>query len=251
MNAQDPETFTRDSKEIPVPGPDAMLYSVEKENLEAGVRDALNQLEQETLGTPVEKMTPEELAEAADRMRQGELNYLERQTQSPDKDVAARAEFILSIKEKMDALIDEVHAMVRRGDDDEAHARVKGFLIETRNDLEQREGKGEDIDRAITQMQLLIDLDVALISSTEATKSALLTLTSFGMDLVPFVGGLKMVTESAAGKTLDGENLEGMRRLAHGAEGLLWEVVDVASVAAALVSAGNGGAALEAGAKGA
>lgn len=251
MNTQDPEAFVSTPKEGPVPGPTPELYSVEKEKLEEGVREALDQLEQETLGTPIEKMTPEELAEAADRMRQGELNYLERQTHSEDKEVASRAEFILSIKEKMDALIDEVYEKIRRGDDEGAHKQVKEFLIETRNDLEQREVSGEDIDRAITQMQLLIDLDVALLETGEEARSVLLTLTSFGMDLIPFVGGAKMMTESVAGKTMDGDQLEGMRRLVHGAEGLLWEVVDVAAVAASLVSFGTGGAAIEGVAKGA
>jgi hypothetical protein len=164
--------------------------------------------------------------------------------------VAARAEFVLFIKEKMDTLIDEVHEKVKAGDSEGAHGQVKEFLIETRNDLEQRELAGDDVDRTITQMQLLIDLDVALLQTGEEARSMLLTLTSFGMDLIPFLGGAKMMAESTLGKTMDGEQLEGMRRLTHGAEGLFWEVVDVASVAAALLSVGAGGAAIQGAAKG-
>lgn len=251
MTAQDSETFSSTPAEGPIPGPESSLYFEEKEALEDGVREALDALEEETMGTPIEEMTPEQVAEAADQMRQGELNYLERQTNNEDPEVAARAEFVLSIKEKMDTLIDEVHEKVKAGDHEGAHGQVKEFLIEIRNDLEQREVAGEDVDRAITQMQLLIDLDVALLQTGEEARSTLLTLTSFGMDLVPFLGGAKMMAEGALGKTMDGEQLEGMRRLTHGAEGLFWEVVDVASVAAALLSVGTGGAAVQGIAKGA
>lgn len=238
-------------QEGPVPGPDAALYAESVESLETGVRNALDQLEKEVMGKPVEQMTPAEVAEAADAMREGELDYLERQTRSEDEKVAERARFVLSIKEKMDGLIDEVNGKIQAGDREGAHQRVKEFLIETCNDLEAREIPGEDIERAITQMQLLIDLDVALLEGNEQTRSMLLTVVSLGMDLVPFVGGLKMMAEGAAGKTLDGESIEGLRRLTHAAEGMLWEVVDVASVAAALLSAGGGGVVVQGAAKGA
>jgi hypothetical protein len=254
MNAHDaevPGTGDDSTIEAPIPGPSEALYSAEKESLEEGTRAALDELEQETMGTPVEEMTPEQLAEAANTMREGELNYLQRQTENPDEGVASRAEFILSIKEGMDQLIDEVHAKMKAGDAEGAHAQVKEFLIATRNDLEQKEVQGDDVERAITQMQLLIDLDVALLEAGEETRGMLLTLTSFGMDLIPFIGGLKMMAEGAAGKTLDGQDLEGLRRLTHASEGMLWEVVDVASVAAALLSVGAGGAAIQGAAKGA
>ena len=244
------ESTPANNERLPIPPPTPELYHDEKEHLEEGTREALDNLEEEVMGTPLDKMTPEELAEAANTRREGEIDYLERQTHNEDPEIASRAEFVLSIKEKMDALIDDVSKKVKAGEVDEAHEQVKQFLTDTREDLLGRGLEGEDVEHAVTQMQLLIDLDIALLESKEVTKSTLLTLTSFGMDLIPFVGGVKMMGEGALGKTLDGEKLEGMRRLMHMGEGALWEIVDVVAVAATLTT-GVGGAGIEAVARGA
>ena len=45
------------------------------------------------------------------------------------------------------------------------------------------------------------------------------TVVSNGLDLVPFVGGGKMLAESIAGNTLDGEELNGKSRIIHAAMG--------------------------------
>lgn len=49
-------------------------------------------------------------------------------------------------------------------------------------------------------------------------------------DTTPFVGGTKKVFESVAGKTLDGEELEGMKRLKHGVKGGIDLGLDITAV---------------------
>lgn len=229
----------------PIPPVPPELYHAEHEQLEAGVRRSLDNLEQEVLGKPLEKMSPEEMAQAADTMRQGELDYLERQTHNPDAEIARRAEFVRSMKEPMDALIDRVNDLIKQGEHGEAEKQVKEFLSATRQDMEARNLKGEAAERALAQMQLLIDLDVSLIASQEKGRSLMLSLLSMGMDMVPFLGGVKMMAEGVRGETLDGEKLEGIRRLAHMGEGLFWEFIDVLATIAAFFSGGAGGVTIE------
>ncbi len=221
------------------------LYDTEHKKLEEGVRQSLDDLEQEVLGEPLEKMSPEEMAQAADTMRQGELDYLERQTHNPDTEIAHRAEFVRSMKKSMDDLIDRVNDLVKQGEHEEAEKQVKEFLETTRENMETHHLKGEDVDRALAQIQLLIDLDVSLIASQEKGRSLLLSLTSMGLDMVPFLGGVKMMAEGVRGQTLDGEKLEGLRRLAHMSEGLFWEFIDVLATIAAFFSGGAGGVTIE------
>ena len=240
----DESTKTDSPQGGPIPPMNEEMYDLKREDLEFGVRDALDDLEEEILKDP-EHMTPEEMAKAADRMREGEKEYLERQTKNPDEEIAERAKFILSIKEGMDALIDEVNKDVARGDNDAAERKIKKFLEKTHKELEDLSLEGEDVQASLDQMEFLIELDLALLGAKEQTKSAMLTLLSLGLDITPFLGGVKMMGEGAIGQTLDGQKLHGLRRIVHMGEGLFWEVVDVVAVAAALVSVGAGGAAIE------
>ena len=247
--AENPVHTTQSNEAIPPLTEE--LYHAEKESLEDGVRSALDELEEEVLGAPFEEMSAEELARAADELRAGEIDYLERQSQNTDPEVARRAEFVHHVKVRMDALLDEVNTAVQSSSDLDVQERVKFFLTEMRTELEGRGMSGEDVDHAITQIQLLLDLDLSLLAADEESRNVGLTLLSLGMDLIPFLGGVKMMGEGALGKTLDGQDLQGTRRLIHMSEGLFWELVDVVSGAAALVSFGGGGAAIQGATKGA
>ena len=53
---------------------------------------------------------------------------------------------------------------------------------------------------------------------------------SSGLDVVPFVGGGKIITEAVAGKRLSGEPLSGKERIVHGAVGTAALVLDVTGI---------------------
>ncbi|MBT5015993.1 hypothetical protein HN748_04150 [Candidatus Peregrinibacteria bacterium] len=242
-----PTSQNDQEEEGPIPRPDIEMYYTDKENLELGVKEALDDLEEEVLKNP-ERMTPEELAEAADDMREGEIEYLERQSKHDDPEVADRAKFVLEIKEDIDELIDEVNKHIKKGDHDIAEKKIRKFLEKTHETLTESNVEGPDVDMALGQMKLLINLDLSLIEAEEEKRSALLTVLSTGIDIVPFVGGLKMMGEGVYGETLDGQKMSGTKRLLHMGEGMFWEVIDVVALVAALGSFGSGGAVVEGGA---
>jgi|GEM_PF-1029993 hypothetical protein len=244
QKAETTASVTDQVDEGPIPPMDGELFEADRDSLEAGTREALNELEDE-IREGTESMSPEELSEAADRMRNGEIEYLERQSESPDDEIAARAKFVLGIKEEMDALIDSVNGDVKKGDTAIAEKKIRQFLQKTHESLNDLPLDGEDVEAALAQMEFLMELDLALIGATEETKSSILTFLSLGLDLVPFLGGAKMMAEGAVGTTLDGKDLHGMERMIHMGEGMFWEVVDVVAVAAGMVSVGTGAAAVE------
>lgn len=218
------------------------LLTKEREDLSEGVRDELNRLEQEVMKDDKD-MTPEDWEKELDEMRQGEIEYLERQTKNPDKEVADRAEFVLAIKKDIDKLVDDASNDVIAGNLEAAQEKVVKFLKDKKAYLESLSLNGEDIEAALAQMDVLIQLDLTMVQADEKTRSKILMLLSAGIDLIPLVGGAKMMTEAGLGKTLDGEDLGGMRRVLHFGEGAFWELVDVASLA--LLAAGGSGAVTE------
>lgn len=213
--------------------------------LSEGLQAELTKLEASEL-IDTTTMTPEEVVEALRRMRQGEEEYLERQTENSNEQIAARAEFVLGIKTELHDLLEEVAEDVEQGHTQQAEAKIKKYLAKVRKDLEASDVSGEDIDAALSQLDHLIDLDLELEQIDDRKKKIGLTLLSVGIDAVPLVGGAKMGVEAVAGKTLDGEKLKGRKRLAHMGEAVFWEIVDIAAIAAALGTFGTGGAAVEA-----
>jgi hypothetical protein len=226
--------------ELISPEPELLIKA--REDLSEGVRTELNRLEQEVLKDN-EDMTAEDWERELDQMREGEIDYLERQVQNPDPEIAQRAEFVLKIKKDLDTLVDDVNKDVMSGDLEVAQEKVQKFLGVTREYLESLPLEGTDIEAALEQMDFLIQLDLTMVQVGEEARSKLLMLTSLGIDMVPLVGGAKMMTEAGFGKTLDGQDLAGIKRVLHFGEGAFWELVDVASIA--LLFAGGTGAATE------
>ena len=241
-----PEVPASDEPMTPIEYVD--MFGDESE-LSEGTRIELDTLEQEVIPAP-EDMTAEQWEAELNTMREGEIEYLERQTQSEDTEISQRAEFVLAIKKDIDTLVDEVNKDVDSGDLETAEKKVKGFLKDKREYLQSLPLEGEDVEAALAQMDFLIQLDLSMVHATEKTRSTLLGLISLGIDIIPFVGGAKMMAEATVGKTLAGEDIEGWKRLLHMGEGILWEVVDVAALVAATGSFGTGGVAVETGAVG-
>ncbi len=229
-------------EEGPIHPVDPEIMIKAREDLSEGVRAHLDELEQEVMKDNKD-MTPEDWERELDEMRAGEIEYLERQTKNPDEEVSGRAEFVLAIKKDIDALVDEVNKDVMAGNLDVAEEKVKAFLKDKREYLESLPLEGADVDAALAQMDFLIQLDLTMVQADEKTRSALIMLLSAGIDIIPLVGGAKMMTEAGFGKTLDGRELEGMKRVLHFGEGAFWEVVDVASLA--LLAAGGSGVVTE------
>lgn len=218
------------------------LLVKEREDLSEGVKNELNRLEQEVLKDD-QDMTPEDWERELDEMRQGEIEYLERQTGNPDKEVADRAEFVLKIKKDIDTLVDETSKDVMAGNLEGAQEKVVKFLKGEKAYLESLPLDGADIEVALAQMDVLIQIDLTMVQADEKTRSKVLMLLSAGIDLIPLVGGAKMMTEASLGKTLDGQDLGGIKRVLHFGEGAFWELVDVASLA--LLAAGGSGVVTE------
>lgn len=69
--------------------------------------------------------------------------------------------------------------------------------------------------------------------SDASKKDKLKKLAIDGVDFVPVVGSMKMMAESAAGKTMGGEKLSNFKRFMHGAEGSVFLALDLTGLGVA------------------
>lgn len=96
---------------------------------------------------------------------------------------------------------------------------------------------GDNLDDLITKIKAELPTEYKQLIEEgdlkkEGDRSKLVKFSSLALDVVPFVGSAKMLTESMRGKTLSGEELSGWKRAIHGLEGGAFLALDLVGVGA-------------------
>ncbi len=122
--------------------------------------------------------------------------------------------------------------------------------------LESESTKAEAMTNPATREYMLTYLSNALAVDQiqeELEAQAKAELVSSTIDIVPGVGSLKMLSETAAGKTMSGRELEGGKRVMHGAEAIAFLALDAVALIGLLAAPETfgAGAAVTVGAEGA
>lgn len=210
------------------------------------VREQLEALESEVVGPKVEELKEEEIVDQIEAINDETLEFLRKQKESEDPEVRKKAELQYEMYEAMVRLLQEVENLILESKFDEAEQKTIAFLDAQKTNLEGRGVELPAIENALRELQDFINLYGAMVEQTELKEpDAKMKLLSTGLDVLPFVGGAKMLAEGVAGKNLAGQKLSGKQALLHAGEGALWLTVDTAAVAAGAVSVGTGSAIVE------
>ncbi len=97
---------------------------------------------------------------------------------------------------------------------------------------------GDNLDRLVASVKQNLPSgywetlaeEITALREGKADKGKLLRFGSLALDIIPFLGSAKMLTESMMGKTLDGQELTGWKRLLKGVEGGAFLALDLAGV---------------------
>ena len=201
------------------------------------------------MGEPIEKISDDELVNKIEAINDETLRYLKKMAENPDPEIAERAKFQVEIYSRVLVLLERVEQLIIDQKFDEAEAASVQFLDEVKSLLEGKKIDSVVIENAIREIQDFVNIYGAMVEATELKEpSAKMELLSVGLDVLPFVGGAKMMAEGAVGRSLTGEKLSAGGRAMKVAEGGLWLTVDTAATVAALATApagGAGGAAVE------
>lgn len=232
MNHTDPEVLE-----------DGQTIEVIPETTE--VREQLDELNKEVVGTKIEDMSREELVEHVESVNQETLDFLKIKAEDANPEVVEKAKLQYEVYNEVVSLLAEVETLIKQEKFDEAEEKTLGYLTGLTERLAARGIDDASIQNAIHEIQDFVNIYGAMVEQTELTKGKGMELLSTGIDILPFVGGAKMMVEGAVGKTLTGKELELKDRALYVAEGALWLTVDTVAIGAGAVSAGGGTAVVE------
>ncbi len=205
-------------------------------------RKQLDELEDEVVGENLEQRTEEEILADIDAVNDETLEFLKIKMSDENREIAERAKFQHDIYGATLVLLDKVRPLIVDGKDEEAERMVVAFLDEQ---MVRMQGMGLDalyIENVIREIQDFVNIYGQMVEQVDIHEpGAKMQLLSTGLDILPFVGGAKMMVEGAVGKNMVGENLDAKQRALYVAEGALWETVDVVALGAGAVTAPAGG----------
>jgi len=162
-----------------------------------------------------------------------------------DEERIGRVEFIKQVHGRLKILFDEIDPLLRDGKDRQANKTVNKFLKGFKKDMKGLSDSNKLVRLAKKEIEELIELHELLIEQDEKPSIAL-EVVSTGMDIVPFLGGSKMMLEAMRGSTLTGKDLSVFKRLWRFNEGIFWLLLDTGSAFLVPTSAGTGSLALQA-----
>jgi hypothetical protein len=232
MNNIDPEVLDEDEMIPVIPN-------------NAEIRKQEDELNTEVVGTKIEDMSREELVEHVESVNDETLAFLKAKAEDPNPEVAERAKLQYEIYGEILKLLAEVEVMIKEEKFDEAEGKTIEYLNSVAEKLAARGTQDVVIQNALKEIQDFVNIYGAMVEQTELGKGKGMELLSTGIDILPFVGGAKMMGEGAIGKTLTGKDLELKDRALYVAEGALWLTVDTVAVGAGAVSAGSGSVVVE------
>lgn len=210
------------------------------------IREQLDALESEVVGPKVEELKDEEIVDQIEAINEETLDFLRKQKDSQDPETAERAQLQYEVYGSMVILLQEVENLILEQKFDEAEAKVITYLDELKLTLQNKGLELPAIENALREIEDFVNLYGAMVEQTELKEpSTKMKLLSTGLDVLPFVGGAKMLAEGVAGKNMAGQKLSGKQALLHAGEGALWLTVDTAATAAGAVSFGTGSGVIE------
>lgn len=146
-----------------------------------------------------------------------------------EADPLSRArEFFGKYKKEFDEAVRDVNALLDKEEFDEARKSARTFIEKMKAKAGKYfEGK---IDDWFSEYD---DLTQQADGASQSTKKErLLKLAMEGVDFIPVVGPMKMLAESAAGRTLSGAKLTKFKRMFHAMEGATFLALDLTGVGA-------------------
>lgn len=205
-------------------------------------REQLDALETEVVGSHIDEMEDAELMENVEAVNDETLAFLKEKSADENREIAERAKFQYEIYGATLVLMQKVHDLILQKEFEQAEATVLAFLDEQ---VTRMEGMGLGsvyIENAIREIQDFVNIYGQMVEQVELKEpSAKMQLLSTGLDIIPFVGGAKMMAEGAIGKNLAGEDLSAKKRMLYVAEGGMWLTVDAVAIGAGAVTAPAGG----------
>lgn len=206
----------------------------------------LDALESEVVGEHIDQMTDEQLVESIEAVNDETLEFLKQKSQDENHEIAERAKFQYEVYGATLVLLENVRTLILQKENEKAEEAVIEFLNQQ---ILRMQGMGLDaayIDNAIREIQDFINIYGQMVEQVELKEpSAKMQLLSTGLDILPFVGGAKIMVEGAVGKNLVGEDLSLKKRALYVGEGALWLTVDAVAIGAGAVSAGAGAGVVE------
>ncbi|MFC1686974.1 hypothetical protein ACFL0L_00125 [Patescibacteria group bacterium] len=216
------------------------FLALRKEGLDAGAEDhekaippteAENRAADSTLDA---EMSPERQESMIGDIHEGVNRYAEDQrARAADAETEAdplnRAkEFFGRYKNEFDEAVREVNKLLDNDQQEEASKLARSFIEQ----MKAKAGKyfGDKIDGWFQEYDDLTDQADGESKSTK--KERLMKLAMEGVDFIPVVGPMKMLAESAAGKTLSGQKLTKFKRMFHAMEGATFLALDLTGIGA-------------------
>lgn len=205
-------------------------------------REQLDALESEVVGPHIDEMSDTELVENVEAVNDETLAFLKEKSADENREIAERAKFQYEIYGATLVLMQKVHDLILQKEFEQAEATVLAFLDEQVLRMEGMGLSSAYIENAIREIQDFVNIYGQMVEQVELTEpSAKMQLLSTGLDIIPFVGGAKMMAEGAIGKNLAGEELSAKKRMLYVAEGGMWLTVDAVAIGAGAVTAPAGG----------
>lgn len=223
------------------------------ENLEEGevlpvlpetqqTKEQLSALEDEVTGQSLDKMSEEEIMQNIEAVNDETLSFLKDKMNDPNKEIADRAKVQYEVYGAMLIMMETVREKILQKEFDAAEALVVAFLNEQMQKMQSQGMDNVFIENALHEMQDFVNIYGQMVEQVELKEpSAKMQLLSTGLDILPFVGGAKILAEGAVGKNLAGEELSLKKRALYMAEGTLWLTVDTVALGAGAVTAPAGG----------
>ncbi|MEK9159931.1 MAG: hypothetical protein AAB383_04340 [Patescibacteria group bacterium] len=205
-------------------------------------REQLDALETEVVGKHIDEMEDAELMENIEAVNDETLAFLKEKSADENREIAERAKFQYEVYGATLVLMQKVHDLISQKEFEQAEALVMEFLDQQ---ILRMQGMGMEslyIENAIREIQDFVNIYGQMVEQVELKEpTAKMQLLSTGLDILPFVGGTKMMAEGTLGKNLVGEELSAKKRILYVAEGGMWLTVDAVALGAGAVTAPAGG----------
>ncbi len=212
-------------------------------------REQLDALESEVVGPKIDEMSDDELVKNIEAMNDETLAFLKEKSADENREIAERAKFQYEVYGATLVLMQKVHELILQKESDKAEEVVMAFLDEQIARMQAMGLGSVYIENAVREIQDFVNIYGQMVEQVELKEpTAKMQLLSTGLDIIPFVGGAKMMAEGALGKNLVGEELSAKKRVLYVAEGGMWLTVDAVALGAGAVTApagGEGGIAVE------
>lgn len=205
-------------------------------------RKELDALNTEVVGPHIDEMEDAELMQNIEAVNDETLVFLKEKSADENREIAERAKFQYEVYGATLLLLEKVRELILQKEYEKAEALVMEFLDKQ---MLRMQGMGLDsvyIENAIREIQDFVNIYGQMVEQVELKEpGAKMQLLSTGLDILPFVGGAKMMAEGAVGKNLVGEELSAKKRMLYVAEGGMWLTVDAVALGAGAVTAPVGG----------